>query len=474
MRELLYDARRFILKFRYIAGVAPLQLYISGLTFAPTLSILKQLFFKEKPDWTSTPKSIEDNWDAQLQTLEGHKENLRSIAFSSNGFLLASGADDKTVKIWEIATGTLRQTFTGYKDSVISVAFSSDTQTLASISKDGRIRFWDVATGVLQRSIQHKDNYILEAAFSLDISLLATRGLNKTAIWDLTLGIQKYELAESFLLFLCPTFSANGLLLASASVRGVFVCDTITGAERQTMEDQSIDEVKSLAFSPNGHLLAASYNHYSCVRLWDVITGTQKYSFEAYSFGNEVVFSPDNQFLAIGHPRGTILWDVAKNRVHKENSNPASIVAYSPDGRTLASTYHNKTIELWDLDAKFPNPDFHSLPIDDIEFSSDGKLAISFSYNGINVWNPSQESLQLVLDNYDGDAALSLDDRLLAYRSKPLSDWNPEKLPGDSVNIWDIKMGIHWSILMDDACESMAFSPNSQQLATVNSHGIFF
>jgi WD40 repeat protein len=182
MRELLYDARRFILKFRYIAGVAPLQLYISGLTFAPTLSILKQLFFKEKPDWTSTPKSIEDNWDAQLQTLEGHKENLRSIAFSSNGFLLASGADDKTVKIWEIATGTLRQTFTGYKDSVISVAFSSDTQTLASISKDGRIRFWDVATGVLQRSIQHKDNYILEAAFSLDISLLATRGLNKT--WE--------------------------------------------------------------------------------------------------------------------------------------------------------------------------------------------------------------------------------------------------------------------------------------------------
>lgn len=185
MQHFLDDARRFILKFRYIAGTAPLQLYISGLVFAPAGSMIKQLFLEEKPSWISIPRHIEDNWGAQLQTFEGHKDELRSIAFSSNGLLLASCGEDETVKIWEFATGTLRHTFSGYNNTVVCVAFSLDSQVLVSIAKNGTIKLWDVATGILQRNMMLIDGYIYDAAFSLDICLLATLTHCTIAIWDL-------------------------------------------------------------------------------------------------------------------------------------------------------------------------------------------------------------------------------------------------------------------------------------------------
>ncbi|KAL7909440.1 putative wd40 protein [Trichoderma velutinum] len=494
MLELLYDARRFILKFRYVADAAPLQLYLSGLTFAPNCSIIKKLFLKDRPDWISIPKRIEDKWDAQLQTLEGHAEKLRSIAFSSNGILIASGAEDCTVKIWETATGTLRQTFTGYRDSILRVAFSLDAQILASISRDGIIKLWNVATGVLQRSINHKTDAIYDATFSLDIGLLATRGLLKTVIWDLSLGIQKYELCGRSFANPSLMFSADGLLLASASGSDIIIWDTTTGAVRQTNKSQSKKEwVESLAFSSNGQLLASSHRNFT-VKLWDAITGTQQYSFNSHSLENQVVFSPDNQFLAISHPEGTTIWDIATYRVHRENSNPASIIAYSPDGRTLASSYRNGTIELWDLDMEFLNKKLcdldaefldkkpHTKSIEEIEFFSDGNLVISLNGSKISIWSSSQETLQQDFVSYmnhnetEQDAqnlvALSADGRLLAYPFNPLGDFGPKF----GVKVWDLKTSTGWSILIKGIylCDKMAFSPNNHQFAAVGNGIISF
>ncbi|KAJ4860550.1 WD domain, g-beta repeat domain-containing protein [Trichoderma breve] len=282
MLELLYDARRFILKFRHLAGAAPLQLYISGLLFSPTCSMIQKLFVQEKPDWISISRNIDANWDAQLQTLEGHKDDIVFIAISPDGVLLASCGRDKTVRIWEVATGAVRQTIKGR---------------------------------------------------------------------------------------------------------------------------------------------------------------------------SQVVFSPDNQFLAIGHAKGTILWDITTQRVHKENSNAANIMAYSPDGRMLASTFYNRTIELWDLDVEFTKQESRSRAIKEIEFSSDGKLVISSSSNGINVWNPSQENLEQDFNDYylaygrDDVMTLSADGRFLAY---PFL--TPPVFPDTfkHVEVRDIKAGINWTIRMND------------------------
>lgn len=90
---------------------------------------------------------MEADWNACLQTLEGHGGSVTSVAFSADGQRLASGSRDKTVKIWDAATGACVQTLEGHSGWVRSVAFSADGRWLASGSHDETVKIWDAATG---------------------------------------------------------------------------------------------------------------------------------------------------------------------------------------------------------------------------------------------------------------------------------------------------------------------------------------
>ena len=107
------------------------------------------------------------------------------MAFSPDGRLLASGGD-KTVRLWDPASGEHRRTLTGHTGSVRAVAFSPDGQLLASGGNDKTVRLWDPATGEHRRTLTGHTGFVDAVAFSPDGRLLASSGKDMTVrLWDL-------------------------------------------------------------------------------------------------------------------------------------------------------------------------------------------------------------------------------------------------------------------------------------------------
>jgi serine/threonine protein kinase len=289
----------------------------------------------------------------ELATLSGHTGSVRSVAFAPDGRTLASGSSDRTIKLWDVASGREVRTLSGHTDDVWSVAFAPDGRTLASGADDNTIKLWDVASGREVRTLSGHTASVLSVAFAPDGRTLASGSVDKTIkLWDVTGGREVRTLSGHSAWVSCIAFAPDGLTLASGSWQEIKFWDVASGREVRTLSGYT-NEVHIVAFAPDGRTLASGLWDRT-IRLWDVTSGREVRTLRGHTASVfSVAFAPDGRTLASGSSDNTIkLWDVASGReVRTLRGHTADVrsVAFSPDGRTLASGSDDGTVRLWGI-----------------------------------------------------------------------------------------------------------------------------
>jgi hypothetical protein len=290
-----------------------------------------------------------------LASLRGHTNDVFSLAITADGKTLVSGSADKTIKLWDLATGKEQTTLKWRASGVYSLSIAADSKILAAGSFDGTIVLWDLATGKQLATLEgHSDD--VSVALTADGRTLASGSLDKTEavkIWDVATGKPRQTLQTEKVRTVA--ISGDGKTLAWATWnKTVTVWDVIKGREKARLHPTN-DGVNSLAFSADGRELASFSPTEQKVKLWEVATCHERVAFEGRVRGVlSLALTADGRTLAAGRDNGTVkLWDASTGKemtILRSDADVIHAVLFTPNGKTLAAAEGpDTTIRLWDV-----------------------------------------------------------------------------------------------------------------------------
>jgi WD40 repeat protein len=459
------------------------------------------------PDLTSAPI-----------LLPGHSRQIQTLAFSPDGRWLATGSLDQTAQVWDMDRVTRTATgdpfvLSGHTDWVTSLAFSPDRHWLATGSGDKTARLWVmslVEEGMLDEPASvlpgHLDA-ITGLAFSPDGQRLATASQDgKARLWDLLAGSPAASPVvlnghEDWVTGL--VYTPDGQRLVTASRDGAArIWDQAApdpAANPQVLGGH-MSRVSSLAFSPDERWLATGGGD-PVLRNWNLEQMDPEQRFGQAqqpqelsghtAFIGALAYSPDGRWLASGSGDGTVrVWEANRfgatgdvlELVHGDRVNA---VTFSPDGAWLAAGTENGLNWLWYLEA--PDPEAGQIPLPDHEgavlavaFSADGRwLATGSADNTARLWDMQTAEAGGPVDMTANLPSLLVGhtDDVLTLAFSPENRWLATGGGDGQVHLWDV--------LADDpaaaprileghsgAVNEVAFSPDGRWLASAGADGV--
>lgn len=247
-------------------------------------------------DWHSGNENTFSGWSGA--GFEEYAELVTSLALSRNGQYLAAGTSNGIIRLFDLSTRELLRAFQG-NSNVHCVAFSPDGQILASVANDKTIKLWNPHTGEIRHTLKEHPGFFRSVAFSPDGQIIASGSHDKPIkLWNPHTGELLRTFEGNSNNVHCVVFSPDGQTLASvANDQTIKLWNPHTGKLRHILRVDSRN-FRSVAFSPDGQILASDSSD-KTIKLWNPSTGELLHSIEGDSiYAHSITFSPDGRLLA--------------------------------------------------------------------------------------------------------------------------------------------------------------------------------
>ncbi|HEX4588815.1 MAG TPA: WD40 repeat domain-containing protein, partial [Gemmataceae bacterium] len=295
------------------------------------------------------PPKLSEQPAGQIQQFIGHTEAIEKVAFTPDGKRLVTASKDKTVRVWDIATGRELRTLIGHTGIVRGLTVLPDNRRAATAGWDGTVRLWDLDTGEELRQYPGHKGQVWWVECDAAGRRLLTAGQDGTIrLWDVNAGTAIKVMGKHFGTATAAVFLADGKRAVSAGEDGnVFLWDLTTGD--RIGRTRAPKMVYRLSLCPEGRWVLFGSDHWFL--RWDPDGKLHPTRVPDVTDSIETVVGLPDGRLILAVVDGTIrLWQTKPEReLHQFSANGQAVLslAVAPDGKHFASAGRDKVARLW-------------------------------------------------------------------------------------------------------------------------------
>ncbi|KAF9190262.1 hypothetical protein BGZ51_008793 [Haplosporangium sp. Z 767] len=291
-----------------------------------------------------------------------HDAEVNTVSLSNGGSMVATGSNDKKIKIWDIKTGSLKSTLTGCLQSVMCVSFNATDELLLGASNDNATRLWHLGTGRPRHTLTGHIGKVFSARFNPDSTKVVSGSHDRTIkVWDLQKG---YCIRTMF------TFASvndvclldfDGSTIASGHLdNNLRFWDARSGNCVKEVTGIHLGQITSVCPSTDGSQILTNSRDNTLrildMRTYETLSVLHADGYRTGTNWSKACFSPDGQYVVSGSADGTLYyWSTRDGSVEKTTKDQSSpIVGVSWVNSSVVSAEKDKTVVIWSTTARRP------------------------------------------------------------------------------------------------------------------------